>query len=68
MYKIFTIVFAGCLLAANNAFAALDFIGVTLNTADVETVMGLAIGGLVALWGFRTIRGRFVHYTGIGCN
>lgn len=43
------------LVAATNAHAALDFTGVDVNIADVETVMGLAIGGLVALWGFRKV-------------
>jgi hypothetical protein len=43
------------LIAATNAHAALDFTGVDVNIADVETVMGLAIGGLVALWGFRKV-------------
>ena len=40
---------------SSSAFAALDFTGVALNTADVETVMGLVIPALAALWGFRKI-------------
>jgi len=42
-------------VAAGNASAALVWTGVDLNTADVETAMGLIIGGLAVLWGFRKI-------------
>jgi len=55
MKKLFTVVLGTGLLAANNASAALDFTGVDVNIADVETVMVLAIGGLVAIWGFRKV-------------
>lgn len=44
----------GCLVAGNS-FAALDFTGVTVNTTDVEAVMGIVIPGLAALWGFRKV-------------
>jgi hypothetical protein len=43
------------LIGASNAHAALDFTGITVNTADVEAVMGIVIVGLVALWGFRKV-------------
>lgn len=43
------------LLWADRANAALDFTGVTLNTADVEDIMMLVIPALAALWGFRKI-------------
>lgn len=43
------------LLAVSNAQAALDFTGVTANTADVESIMGIVLAGLVALWGFRKV-------------
>lgn len=50
------------LMVATNSFAALDWGTVELPLyesddliADVETVMGLAIGGLVAIWGFRKV-------------
>jgi ABC-type proline/glycine betaine transport system substrate-binding protein len=55
MKRVFAAVLAAGLLAANNASAALDLTGVDVNIADVETVMGLAIGGLVAIWGFRKV-------------
>jgi len=38
-----------------SAFAALDLVGVTVNTADVETIMGIVIVGLAVLWGFRKV-------------
>lgn len=41
--------------AVGKAHAALSFTGVTLNTADVESVMGLVIPALATLWGFRKI-------------
>lgn len=43
------------LLWSVRANAALDFTGVTLNTADVEDIMMLVIPALAALWGFRKI-------------
>lgn len=46
---------AAALLWAGKASAALNFTGVTLNTADVEDVMMLVIPALAALWGFRKI-------------
>jgi len=46
---------AALLVAASNAQAALDFTGITANTADVESVMGIVLAGLVALWGFRKV-------------
>ena len=46
---------AAALLWASKASAALDFTGVTLNTADVEDIMMLVIPALAALWGFRKI-------------
>ncbi len=58
MKKIFGMVGVVSALVAGlstSAFAALDFTGITLNTADVETVMGLVIPGLAALWGFRKV-------------
>jgi ABC-type proline/glycine betaine transport system substrate-binding protein len=55
MKKLTAAVLGAGLLAANSAHAALDFTGVDVNIADVETVMGLAIGGLVAIWGFRKV-------------
>jgi hypothetical protein len=33
----------------------MDLTTLTLNTADVETVMGLVVVGLAALWGFRKV-------------
>lgn len=41
--------------AATKSHAALTFTGVTLNTADVESVMMLVIPALATLWGFRKI-------------
>lgn len=41
--------------AVTKAHAALTFTGVTLNTADVESVMMLVIPALATLWGFRKI-------------
>ncbi len=46
---------AAVLVGVSNASAALDFTGVTLDTADVDTVMLLIIGGLATLWGFRKV-------------
>lgn len=48
-------VVVGCAAAASNAEAALTFTGITLNTADVESLMMLIIPGLATLWGFRKI-------------
>ena len=33
----------------------MDLTGVTLNTADVGTVMSLVVVGLAALWGYRKV-------------
>lgn len=46
---------AAVLTGASNASAALDWTGVTLNTTDVDTVMGLVIVGLATLWGLRKV-------------
>ena len=46
---------ASVLIGASNASAALDWTGVTLNTTDVDTVMGLVIVGLATLWGLRKV-------------
>lgn len=48
-------VFGAVMVAVSNANAALDFTGVTLNTADVESIMMLVIPALATLWGFRKI-------------
>lgn len=42
------------LVAASNA-CALDWTGITLATADVDSVMALVIGGLATLWGYRKV-------------
>jgi hypothetical protein len=55
LFAVVGAVSAAVLGLASHASAALDFTGVTLNTADVETVMGLVIPALAALWGFRKI-------------
>lgn len=44
-----------CLVCASNASAALDWLGITLDTTDVDTVMGLIVVGLATLWGFRKV-------------
>lgn len=41
--------------AVGNAEAALTLTGITLNTADVESIMMLVIPALATLWGFRKI-------------
>lgn len=46
---------AGVVGLASSGWCALDFSGITMNTSDVETVMGLVIPGLAALWGFRKV-------------
>ena len=46
---------AAVLVGASNASAALDWTGITLDTTDVDTVMGLVIVGLAAMWGFRKV-------------
>lgn len=46
---------AAALLWSTKASAALDLVGVTLNTSDVEDIMMLVIPALAALWGFRKI-------------
>lgn len=49
----------GCMaivaMTAVQSQAALTWTGVTLNTTDVESAMGLIITGLATLWGFRKI-------------
>lgn len=45
----------GLMLLASNAHAALDFTGFSLNTTDVELIMGFVITGLAALWGYRKV-------------
>lgn len=45
----------GFLSLAHNASAAIDWTGVTLDTSDVDTVMGLIVVGLATLWGFRKV-------------
>ena len=46
---------AAVLGLATSSHAALTLTGVTLNTADVESIMMLVIPALAALWGFRKI-------------
>jgi len=49
-------VLAGLLaLAAGNAFAAIDLTGMTINTADVESVVELVLPGLLIMWGIRKL-------------
>lgn len=44
------------LVAATNASAAITGIDtLTLNTADVDSIMALVIVGLATLWGFRKV-------------
>lgn len=38
-----------------NQAAALDWTGITLSTADVDSVMALVIVGLASLWGYRKV-------------
>ncbi|MDY0186176.1 MAG: hypothetical protein RBR43_09895 [Desulfuromonadaceae bacterium] len=33
----------------------MDLTGIVLNTTDVETIMGLVVVGLAAMWGFRKV-------------
>lgn len=40
---------------ADSAYAALAWEGITINTADIESYMGIAVVGLAALWGFRKV-------------
>jgi len=54
-YDLMATVGAVGLMVGGKAHAALTFTGVTLNTADVESVMMLVIPALAALWGFRKI-------------
>lgn len=53
--RIGLMVFGSVMAAVTNANAALDFTGVALNTADVESIMMLVIPALATLWGFRKI-------------
>jgi len=46
---------AAVVIMSTSANAALTWTGITLNTADVESAMGLIIVGLATLWGFRKI-------------
>ena len=46
---------AAVFVAASNASAAIDWLGITLDTTDVDTVMGLIVVGLATLWGFRKV-------------
>ena len=55
MKRFIAMVLGAGLVGVSNAHAALDFTGVTANTADVESIMGIVIAGLVALWGFRKV-------------
>lgn len=43
------------ILLANNAFAAITWTGVELNTADVEGYMAIAVVGLAVMWGLRKV-------------
>jgi len=45
----------GVVIMAQTSSAALTWTGITLNTADVESAMGLIIVALATLWGFRKI-------------
>jgi len=49
------LVFGAIVTAVGNAEAALTLTGITLNTADVESIMMLVIPALATLWGFRKI-------------
>lgn len=52
--KLAALVAAGT-LAASNASAALDVTGVTVDSASAETVAGIVITGLAAMWGIRKV-------------
>lgn len=43
------------LAVAQNANAAITWTGVTLNTADVEGYMAIAVVGLAVMWGLRKV-------------
>ena len=45
---------AAVLAGAGNVFA-LDWTGITLSTADIDSVMALIIVGLATLWGYRKV-------------
>ncbi len=45
---------AAVLACAGNVFA-LDWTGITLSTADIDSVMALIIVGLATLWGYRKV-------------
>jgi hypothetical protein len=59
MFKKLGVIVSGILavglVAASNASAAIDWTGITLDTADVDSVMGLIVVGLATLWGFRKV-------------
>jgi hypothetical protein len=45
---------ASFFVLTHNAMA-LDWDGITLDTSDVDSVMGLVVVGLAAMWGFRKV-------------
>lgn len=46
-------VIAGLVAQANQALAALDLTGVSVDTTDFETIAVFVIGALVIFWGIR---------------
>lgn len=51
----FAVVAGAVSVAAGNAFAAIDLTGMTINTADVESVVELVLPGLLIMWGIRKL-------------
>lgn len=58
MKRFFKAVGVGCVglvASATSSFAALDLTTATVNTADVDKIMGLAVPALLLLWGYRKV-------------
>ena len=53
--KVFSVVCIGSLAAVSNASAAVDLLGVTLDTASPETLAATVLTGLGVIWGIRKL-------------
>jgi len=58
MFKKIVVLASGAtfaVLSLSSSAFALDWTGITLATADVDSIMALVITGLATLWGYRKV-------------
>jgi hypothetical protein len=55
MKRVLCCVVVGIMGAASSAHAALDWTGITVDTSDVDSAMGLIVPALIIMWGYRKV-------------